>query len=370
MNKNVLKKITGNVNVKTVGIVLFVSLLILVFVSKTIYNDNLPVVTASAPLNGKLNKFETAKGIAEWADTVEVYTKMQGYIEDIFVGEGDKVVKGQALAVLSLTEDQISGNREKTYELQQLDMEIRNAEEDCGILKSLFEEGAAAENEYEDKKRDLQALYIKKQKLLSDYEDTLDTESLTVYASEDSVISDIAVHKGQKVGDGDLVMTCGLSKEYEINCTVSLDNNFVVEGDPCSLENTSHSLDGIVRQVTPGEDGKKVSVRIQSEDVMDGETFDVIFEKESSGSFTLVPNGALNRDSGGYFLYQIKQREGLLGKEFYVTKLRVYIGDNDAEYTVITEGVMFFEPIVLLCDKEIDEGDIVILENEGDFFAE
>lgn len=358
-----------SINVKTIGAALFASLLILIFVSKTIYNYNLPVVTATTPLNGKLNKVETAKGIVEWADTVEIYSETEGYIEEILVQAGDRVTKGQALARLSLTDEALSQNREKSYELQQLEMDIRNAEEDCSVLKKLYEEGAIAEKEYKEKERNLQALYAKKQKLLLDYEDTLEAEMLTVYATEDSIVSDIPVHKGQRISNGQLVATCGLSKEYEINCTVSLDNNFIVEGDDCRLENSSHSLDGIVTQIKPEENGKKVSVLIQSEDVDAGETFDVKFEKESSQSFTLVPNGALNRDGDGYFLFQIKQRKGMLGKEFYVEKQRVYIGDNDAENTVILDGVMFFEPVVLLCDKEIEEGDIVILENEGDFFV-
>ncbi|QHI73537.1 hypothetical protein [Aminipila terrae] len=60
----------------------------------------------------------------------------------------------------------------------------------------------------------------------------------------------------------------------------------------------------------------------------------------------------------------------MLGKEYYVEKLKVYIGDNDNENTIITKGITFFEPVVLLCNKELSAGDTIILENEGDFFAE
>ncbi len=370
MNKNGLTKITERINIKTIGILLFATLMILTFFSKTIYNHNLPVVVATTPLNGTLEKTETVKGIAEWADTVEVYADTGGYVEEIFAEEGDAVKKGQALARLSLTDEKRSANREKEFELEQLEADIRNAEEDCSKLKTLYQEGAIAEKEYREKERNLQSLYTKREKLRLNYQDTLDSSSLMIYAPEDSILSEISIDKGQKVGDGELIAVCGLSLQYEINCSVSLDNNFVMEGDFCALENTSHSLDGIVTEVTPGEEGKMVSVLIQSEDVKAGETFDVKFEKESSESFILVPNGALNMDSDGYFLYQVKQRKGMLGKEFFVEKMNVYIGDNDAKNTVISDGITFFEPIVLISDKEIKEGDIVILDNEGDFFAE
>lgn len=370
MMKRDLINIIGKINVKTVGIALFTALLILTFVSKTIYNYSLPVVTATMPLKGKIEKTETVKGIAGWAETAVVYADAGGYVDEIFVKEGDSVTKGQALMKLTLTEDALAKYREKAYELQQLEMDIKNAEEDRNIMKALYEEGAIPEKEYKEKERNLQAMYIKKQKLLLDYNNTMQYSSLTVHAGEDSIVSDITVHKGQKVSEGEAVATCGISLDYKVNCNISMDNNFVMEGDRCRLENSSHSLEGIVTDVTTSETGKDVSVLLQSADAMKGETFDVIFEKESAGSFTLVPNGALNRDSDGYFLYQIKQRKGMLGKEFYVEKLRVYIGDNDNENTVITDGITFFEPVVLFCDKEISEGDIIILENEGDFFAD
>ena len=358
------------INLKLLGTLLFVSLLVLTFVSKTIYSHNLPVVTAASPVNGKLEKKETVKGITEWGDELEVYADTGGFVEDIYAKEGDHVTKGQILMKLTLTEEALSDRRDKNYELQQLETDIKNTEEDCSNLKKLYEEGAIPRSDYEKQERSLQALNAKKQKLLLDTQSTSTSDTQMVYASEDSIITDITVHEGQKVNDGEKVAVCGLAQQFEINCNISLDNNFVLEGDDCKLVNSSHTLDGIVAKVTPEEEGKKVSVLIQSDDVKSGETFDVIFEKESAESRILVPNGALNRDSDGYFLYQVKQREGMLGKEFYVEKQRVYIGDNDLENTVIMDGVTFFEPIVLLCDKALAEGDTVILENEGDFFAE
>ncbi len=370
MNKADQEYEKRRVNIKTIGAFLLVSLFLLTFVSKTIYNHNLPVVTATSPVNGKLEKTEIVKGIAEWGEKREIYTNAGGFVEDIFVEEGESVLNGQALLALSLTKEELSDRREKDYELQQLETDIKNAEEDYSKLRTLYEAGALSKSEFEKEDRSLQALYRKKEKLILDRQDTLNSDSLMIYASQDSVITELSVHKGQRVNAGEKVAVCGLSQEFKVNCCISLDNNFVLVGDTCKLENSSHTIDGIVTKVKTEEEGKKIAVLIQSDGVKDGETFDVVFKKKSAESRILVPNGALNQDSNGYFLYQIKQRDGMLGKEFYVDKRKVYIGDNDAEYTVITEGVTFFEPIVLLCDKGLSEGDTVILENEGDFFAE
>ena len=116
--------------------------------------------------------------------------------------------------------------------------------------------------------------------------------------------------------------------------------------------------------------GDEIVIIVPEDAIEDGDAFDIVFEKESPELRILVPNGALKRDGSGYFLYQVKQQKGLLGKEYYVAKLRVYIGDNDADYTVVTEGITFFEPIVVQCDKELKEGDTVVLKNEGEFFKD
>jgi RND family efflux transporter, MFP subunit len=366
-----LSEIKRRANVKTAGAVLLVLLLALTFLSKTVYNFNLPVVTAVSPIEGKLDKLETATGIAEWADLTEVYTGTSGFVKEIFVKEGDRVTKGQVILQMEQTEEDLSAKRDSEYELQQVETDIRNGEEDCSRQKKLYEQGAVPRSEYEKLERDLQTLYAKKDKLLDDQQQGgLNPDLLTVRAPADSVVSDLSVHGGQKLGSGDQVAVLGLPGAFQINCSISLDNNFVTEGDSCKIDNTSHSFDGTVTEVK-AEDGKKtVSIRLQSDSVKEGETFTVKFEKESAESHTLVPNGALRKDADGYFLYQVKQRDGMLGKEYYVEVQRVYIGDNDDEYTVISKGVTFFEPIVLRCDKDLSKGDAVILENEGDFFAE
>ena len=84
----------------------------------------------------------------------------------------------------------------------------------------------------------------------------------------------------------------------------------------------------------------------------------------------LVPNGAVNMDSDGYFVYYIKKRRGILGDEYYADRITVYVGDSDNENTIITRGITFFEPMVLLADKPLSNGDTIKVKNEGDFFVD
>ncbi|MDF2654082.1 MAG: transporter [Bacillota bacterium] len=395
------------INIKTIGAFLMALLLVFTFLSKTIYQYSLPTVSADSPVKGRLHKVENVKGTAGWNAKGELYAGAAGFVEELLVEEGQSVVKGQPLMRLSFSDTEVAAAREKEYEIQQVDSELAAAEEACGKLKTLHEAGAISESEYEKEDRNRKNLYAKRDKLLQDLADVKNEAELTVSAPEDCIVTDLLVQKGQRVNQGEKVGNYGTSLAFGIECSIPLENDFIQKGDSCKVGNSSLEFIGTVLNVSTEADKKKVRIQIPEEEqksgvddssevdessgvndglvfeeelntgaslgsdiIKDGDSFDVVFEKESAEARILVPNGALNRDNNGYFLYQIKQRKGLLGKEFYVAKLRVYIGDNDAEYTVVTKGITFFEPVVVQCDKELTEGDTVVLENEGDFFKD
>jgi multidrug efflux pump subunit AcrA (membrane-fusion protein) len=511
-------------NIKTLGIAFVAGLAVLVFFSKTVYNYNLPFVTAAAPVGGKLSKLETSKGVANWARTIDVYSEAAGIVAEILAEEGDRVAKGQEIIKMSFDEDDaldklasLNVTRERyeldlenfnvkrdnlnrkiselksddvsDFELTQLAYEIekaetdyaelererdvkiaeladdngyklakslldaQKAEEDLNKQQVLLNAGVISQNDYDQSKKNFEtlqsayedlkrtnaqsetdnaekykseletALYnieSKKrqyenlaanaaksnqksqesvQSQLNDYafelatlerdvkskeldlknldieeaalKKTLETFSsnLTITAPEDGTVIFIGVNKGQFVNENFLALSFGAGNEFIIECNISLDNNFTAIGDEVELSNAERYLKGAVTKVTPTEGVKKTTVAITSEELSAGETFDLKFEKRSAKSYTLVPNGAVNQDSEGYFLYQIKRRDGILGKEFYAAKQRIYIGDSDTEYTEIIGGVDFFEPIALSSDKTFSEGDTIKLKNEADFFA-
>jgi hypothetical protein len=94
----------------------------------------------------------------------------------------------------------------------------------------------------------------------------------------------------------------------------------------------------------------------------------ITFEKTSAASFVLVPTASINQDSNGYFLYRIKRRKGIMGEEYYVDRLDVFLGDSDYRNTAVIRGITFFEPLVLGSDKMLSPGIPVSLKNQGDFF--
>ena len=313
-------------------------------------------------------------------------------------------------------------------DLAMIEIDIRKAEQALADAQILFDAGAGTGRDVATAKDSLESLYLKKQTSIRSYEEQLqkDADSLeTLYrniSSYDKSIADgkadlaqyeldleskerdrksydlqsepyiemlanydkytyiesktdglvltIPVEAGQNVGENALMMTIGAGISYIIECTIPYENNFVFIRDTCKLSNTARELEGYVISIAPGERGKALKIRVESGEITAGETFDISFSRRSDVRYTLVPNGALNQDSDGYFLNRIKKARGLLGDEFVLERLNVFIGDSDTQNTVITDGFRFFEPIVLTSDMPVQPGDTVKLLNEADFYAD
>ena len=211
------------------------------------------------------------------------------------------------------------------------------------------------------------------------------TDNAVVRSPVNGVVLELPAERGKYFNENALLVSIGTGNEFIVECNISLDNNFINQGDTCQLSNSNHTLTGTVRRIRPSANGKTVTISItpasenaggrfalnQSssfDSISDGETFDITFDKSSTSSFTLVPNRAINQDNDGYFIYQIKRRSGFMGQEYYIERLNIFIGDSDHQNTSVIRGITFFEPIVLVSDKTLSSGLTVLLKNAGDFF--
>jgi biotin carboxyl carrier protein len=419
----------GKLNKRSIGIVFFVLLCGLVFLSRTVYYYRLPEVSAVKPFRGFLNKMEISSGIADWAELETVYAVVGGTVEAIFVKEGDEVEAGQPLFQMSFDVEaaerrlrEIRNNIGKMqrdieyttakletltralenrpeyrteyrpeYRTDLISLELDNARRTLEEIEFSYEMGGKSRKDLDTARNALTALYLKYESdaaalrfdlaarnsdlsnLLLQEESCLDTlgdyrDYAVIQAPTAGVAASLLVKKGMYVQDKTPALSIGAGGEFTVECRVSPENNFVLPGDFCELSNSSRTLEGVVSRVKPVTGGKTVDVTVRSAEVRPGETFEVIFEKSSGTPYTLVPNAALNQDNDGYFLNLVKRRKGILGEEYYVERLDVYIGDSDRSNTVIVRGVTFFEPMVLRSTGAVVSGDAVFLLNPGDFF--
>ena len=415
-------------NKKTAGALIFILLVLLLFFSRTIYTYNMPQVTGTKPSRGTLNKLEISSGIARWAETENIYAASSGAAGKVYVREGERVEEGQILFEmdfnvpaaqrrLSEIDNNISkleadirslfsrlnnilqalsseGGKNTEYSSagsELIIMEISRANIALADAQLSFSYGMLSRNELINAENNIKALLYKYESEIHDIEHTIalkqiDLDSLrlarettaetlrdyinntVIRAPCAGVILDIYAERGKYFNENTLLVSIGTGSGFIVECNISLDNNFINPGDTCQLVNSNGALNGIVGRIRPSANGKTVTISITSDDVSDGETFDITFEKGSTASFTLVPNRAINQDNDGYFLYQIKRRSGIMGQEYYLERLNIYIGDSDHQNTAVIRGITFFEPIVLVSDKSLEAGMTVTLKNAEDFF--
>ena len=86
------------------GLAIGAALLALVFLSRTIYTQGIPTVTAANMSIGKLQKSEKSRGVVDWAETAELYAPISGKVSEVLVKEGDEVTAGQEIARLTFDE--------------------------------------------------------------------------------------------------------------------------------------------------------------------------------------------------------------------------------------------------------------------------
>ncbi|MDR0600268.1 MAG: HlyD family secretion protein [Treponema sp.] len=417
-------------NKLTAGVLIIAVLALLLFFSKTFYAYTLPKVTGVRPSRGSLSKLELSSGVASWTEKENLYAQAAGVVGRVYVKEGETVTKGQILFAMDFDLPQAERKLAETRNnISKLEADIQNTRARLESVRKALASGRAGDEEsaaalsgqaglivleigkarlalenirlgfpwassqsdltnaenalkslffkYEAeaeelgaslaaKNADLQNLRLNEEtarELLRDYQ-----ENALIRSPVDGFLISLPAERKKYFPENALLASIGAGKEFTVECSVSLDNNFVNIGDSCELSNTSHVLTGTVARVKPAAQGKTVSISIVSEEVSDGETFEVAFEKKSAAAFTLVPNSAVNQDNDGYFVYQIKRRKGIMGDEYYLERLNIFTGDSDREKTAVIRGITFFEPVVSSSNKVLASGVTVSLQNAGDFF--
>ena len=417
-------------NRKTIGALIFIFLILLLFFSKTIYTYNMPEVSGTRPRRGSLSKLEISSGVAGWAETETIYSASSGVVGNVYVREGDVVEAGQILFEMNfdaasaerrlaeienniakleadiraqmsrlnnireaLEAASLETDSERQYSGQTglIIMEINRAKALVQNARLSFEYGLQSRNELTDAENNLLSLFYRYESEANDLEHSifmkqLDLENLkftrdsagetlrdyrnnaVITAPVNGTIHELSAERGRYFPENAFLVSIGIGNEFTIECTISLDNNFVNPGGRCEVSNASHTLFGTVRRVRPSAHGKTVTITVVSDEINDGETFTITFENVSNSPFTLVPNSAINQDNDGYFLYQIKRRRGIMGEEYYVDRLNIIPGDSDHQNTAIIRGITFFDPVVLVSNKALYPGQTVTLKNPEDFF--
>ena len=110
------------------------ALAVLIFLSATIYNAAKPSVTAEMPFRGYIEHFEIATGVAQrsFGDEFWLHSRVSGWIDSIFIEEGDTIYQGQILIGMDFRDSV----QEIQLRIQNVEAEFRDAMDNLSIERA------------------------------------------------------------------------------------------------------------------------------------------------------------------------------------------------------------------------------------------
>lgn len=285
---------------------LAVMLLVLTFLSKSLYNYRLPVVEVTSPKHGNLSFTVEGTGVFDYAHIDSFYGEMDGRVREILVNEGDEVRKGQCLMRFQ------TNGAEETYDI---------VAAESGIIASIGVE---------------QGMYVS--------------------SMQNTVLYEIA-EKSEE-------WACYLIISEEQRESVDSDSTPVlyIESRNETLEGEIISIAGYVGQ---NQTGYKVKIRVSLDDAtLYGEKVDITIRNEGMAYDALIPAAALRKDASGYFVLVLQRDNGILGNGYEAHRMSVDLLDSDEPYCAV-RGLPLDERVIIASTGEIKDGSDVFYEGDG-----
>lgn len=288
-----------------IGIFFLISL-VLTFLSRTIYNYNLPTVSVSLPTQGELINTVTGSAEVECINSYFVYSHITGRVSDISVVGGQNVKKDQELMLIETEE----GSIPILAKTDGVITAIGGINEGMFVSNTqnviLFEIGEVS-NEWN--------VYLK----ISQEEREQIALNNKAHLKIDGVSEEV-------IGNVKEISTYKNANEEGYLVLI----NFIVEeGNPL---------------------GKKADIEVKNESI----TYD-----------SIIPNYALRKDAKGYFVLVMKEQKNVLGTDYIAQRVSVDLLETDSSFC----AVVGLTPDMLVIESEtrtIGDGDRVKYEESGE----
>ena len=213
-----------------------------------------------------------------------------------------------------------------------------------------------------DKINDLQiAQYQRKLKKL----EKLKSQKGKIYAPKAGVITAVGILSGNmttsdtafRMADVSNGVKCiaQFSKEDAKYLTKTSDVTLTTDGSDKSVENLS--IDTVS---TNTEDSTllDVTVNLSKNQFSIGENVQIEVNAKSKEYPTTVPLNAISEENGKDYVYVARQKDTVLGQEYYAQKVEVTVSDKNGSYAAIEEGgIDEQQEVIISSNKTINNGD-------------
>ncbi len=182
-----------------------------------------------------------------------------------------------------------------------------------------------------------------------------------IKAESDGIISKIQVEVGGRTSDTAAVLMTDMQRPCQFKFSITKE-----QGKHVHLNDT-------VSLKLNGQSEMEVTVDYFTENMQNG--YDLVcmlpegvgkpglsgtVQKSVQGEYhdLTLPVDVVTEESGGYFIYTLNEKEGILGSEYYVERLKVQVKDKNDRFAAIESGTISADTkVVIHTTKELKQGE-------------
>lgn len=284
------------------------------------------------------------------------------------------------------------GRAEENYAMAQEDLETNEEDE---ALKRALQQAAYGEA---DAKRDRDAaikeagrkvedalfpetadaqltLYqLKQEELyaqLSEYQEILDSKG-TVTAKRSGIVTEIPADAGGRVPDTAVLLLSDETIPNQLKVTLDREQKKYVSLRDCvtvKLEGESELWELTVDYLSESKNAPgsyELIINLPENKGVPGLAGTVSRSEAGEKYSFCIPPELIYEENNRSFVYVLKEREGILGMEYYVDELTVIVLDKNENWAAVKPGVLSEESLIISsATKEIKKGDVVRWEGSG-----
>lgn len=205
---------------------------------------------------------------------------------------------------------------------------------------------------------------------LGEYQQIMDSQGI-ITAPFGGVVTAVYVQVGGRTTDTAVMLISDENLPCQLKIFLDKEQKkYVGLGDSVEikLEGKSSRLDGTIDYLSESRNlpgNFEALINLPKDTGIPGIS-GIISRSESGEKYRLcIPPSAVYERNGTNFVYVLKEREGILGQEYYVDEASVRIIDQNEIWAAIDEGVLAKDSKVIVSStKEFKKGDVVRWEEE------
>ncbi|MFT3983076.1 MAG: hypothetical protein QM697_04170 [Lachnospiraceae bacterium] len=203
---------------------------------------------------------------------------------------------------------------------------------------------------------------------LARYQQIMDEKGIMI-AGAGGAVTDILIAAGERTTDTAAMLLTDDTVPCQFKVILTKDQKkYVNIGDTAEIK-LGGNRTGIEAKVeyltesTGSTGGYEILLGLPSEEVSPGISGTMTVSVQGESQNLCIPSEALYKVDERYYVYVVKEKEGILGKELYAEKVSVRVNDQNDRFAAVEEGSLDKESQVIISSSdELKRGDIVRYE--------